>query len=140
VDLPAVGQHVRAGDPLFRLHHRGRAVCGRAPVTGTVVAVNEALRGEPRRINASPFTDGWTVRLAADDLRRERHGLRRGLEAREVFRREVDRLLRVVAAAEGVPVLADGGEVAEALHQHIDDETWARLRRDVFADTTLGLA
>ncbi|HET8645550.1 MAG TPA: hypothetical protein VFO85_08695 [Vicinamibacteria bacterium] len=140
VELPALGRHVAAGEPLFRLRGQGRALSGRAPLSGTVVAVNEALRDDPGRVNNTPFTDGWAVRLAADDLRRERHGLRRGLDARALFRREVDRLLAAVAAAEGLPTLADGGELVGAIHGHIDDETWARLRRDVFADATVPAA
>jgi glycine cleavage system H protein len=133
VDLPDVGRHVQAGDPIFRLHHGTRGLSGRAPLTGTVVAVNEALRDEPGRVNGSPFTGGWVLRLAADNLRRERDGLRRGMAARELFRREVDRLLGLVAAAEGVPALADGGEVVAEIHKHIDDATWARVRKAVFA-------
>lgn len=134
VDLPDVGRHVQAGDPIFRLHHGTRGLSGRAPLTGTVVAVNEALRDEPGRVNGSPFTNGWVLRLSADNLRRERDGLRRGTAARELFRREVDRLLGLVAAAEGMPALADGGEVVAEIHQHIDDATWARVQRAVFAE------
>jgi glycine cleavage system H lipoate-binding protein len=134
VDLPVVGRRVEAGEPLFRLHNGTRALSGRSPVTGIVVAVNEALRGDPRRINTTPFTDGWAVRVASQDMKRERQGLRRGTGARELFRREVDRMLGVVAAAEGVPVLADGGEVVGEIHRHIDDETWKRLQKAVFAD------
>jgi hypothetical protein len=42
-------------------------------------------------------------------------------------------MLGVVAAAEGVPSLADGGEVVASIHAHIDDPTWRRLRSTVFA-------
>lgn len=135
VELPPVGRRVQAGEPLFRLRNGKRTLSGRAPVGGIVVAVNDALREDPRRVNNTPFTDGWTVRVASQDMRRERHGLRRGMSARDLFRREVDRMLGVVAAAEGVPVLADGGEVVAEIHRHIDDETWNRLRAAVFAET-----
>jgi glycine cleavage system H protein len=134
VDLPPVGRHVQAGDPVFRLHHGDRGLSGRAPLTGTVLAVNESLREEPGLVNGAPFAGGWVLRLAADNLRRERDGLRRGTAARELFRREVDRLLGLVAAAEGVPALADGGEVVAEIHRHIDDATWTRVRKMVFAE------
>jgi glycine cleavage system H protein len=134
VDLPAVGQHVQAGDPVFRLHHRDRALGGRAPLTGTVVAVNETLRSEPGHVNVAPFTRGWLLKMDADNLAREYHGLRRGQAARALFRREVDHLLGLVAAAEGVPALADGGEVMAGLHHHIDDQTWSRVQKAVFAE------
>jgi hypothetical protein len=125
---------VQAGNAVFRLHHGGREISGRAPFTGTVVAVNEGLRAEPGQVNVSPFTRGWVLRIEAENPRRERHGLRRGAAARELFRREVDRLLGLVAAAEGRPALADGGEVVAGLYHHIDDQTWSRLRRAMFAE------
>ena len=134
VDLPAVGQRVQAGDPVFRLHHGERELNGRAPLTGTVVAVNEGLRAEPGHVNVSPFTRGWVLKMDAEKLGRERHGLRRGTAARELFRREVDRLLGLVAAAEGRPALADGGEVVSGLHHHIDDRTWSHVRKAMFAE------
>lgn len=140
VDLPEVGRHVRAGEPLFRLHRGERSLSGRSPLTGTVVAVNRALNEEPGRVNAAPFAGGWAVRLAADDLRRERHGLRRGMAARDLFRREVDRLLGVVAASQGVPAMADGGEIVAEIHEHIDDDTWKRLRTAIFAEPTADVA
>ena len=138
VELPEVGRHVRAGEPLFRLHHAGRSVSGPSPLSGTVTAVNEALRAEPGQVNATPFGGGWTVRLAADDPRGEgRASLKRGAKARALFRAEVDRLLGTVAAADGVPALADGGALVARLHERIDDETWARLRGAEFTDQPL---
>jgi glycine cleavage system H protein len=133
VELAAVGRHVAAGAAVFGLHRGGRSLVGRTPMAGTVVAVNAALYDEPARVNAAPFTAGWAVRLAADDPARGRHALRRGREARELFRREVDRLLGVVAAAEGAPALADGGEVVSSIHAHIDEPTWRRLQATIFS-------
>ena len=140
VDLPTVGRHVEAGAPVFGIHRGARSLAGRAPMSGTIVAVNRALAAEPGRVNAAPFTGGWAVRLAADDAARGRRSLRRGREARELFRREVDRLLGVVAAAEGVPALADGGEIVASIHARIDDPTWRRLQAMVFAGAAEGVA
>jgi glycine cleavage system H protein len=133
VELPEVGAHVRAGDPLFRLHHEGRSLAGRSPVSGTVTAVNNALREEPERVNRAPFEGGWAVRIAAENPRRDRLALRGGAEARSLFMREVDRVLSSVADVEGSPALADGGAVVPTLHAHISDRAWAHLSRNVFA-------
>ncbi|BAN54983.1 MULTISPECIES: glycine cleavage system protein GcvH [Pseudomonas] len=37
------------------------------PVTGTVVAVNQALADDPELINASPMQDGWFFRIQASN-------------------------------------------------------------------------
>lgn len=38
-----------------------------APVSGTVVEVNEALRDAPELLNSDPFGDGWIARLELGD-------------------------------------------------------------------------
>ena len=38
-----------------------------APVSGKVVAVNEALGPSPELVNASPYEDGWMLRLRVGD-------------------------------------------------------------------------
>ncbi|HGM6310929.1 MAG: glycine cleavage system protein GcvH [Pseudomonas putida] len=37
------------------------------PVTGTVVAVNQALADDPELVNASPMQDGWFFRIQASN-------------------------------------------------------------------------
>jgi len=39
----------------------------KAPVSGTVVEVNEAVLEKPELINESPFDDGWIFRMSVDD-------------------------------------------------------------------------
>ena len=38
-----------------------------APVSGTVVAVNEALEEAPELVNEDPFGDGWMLEVELDD-------------------------------------------------------------------------
>jgi glycine cleavage system H protein len=38
-----------------------------APLSGEVVAVNEALSDTPERINDDPYGDGWLVRVRLSD-------------------------------------------------------------------------
>lgn len=59
VDLPQVGDQVQAGDA-FAVVESVKAVSDIfAPVSGTVVEVNEALNDSPDLINTSPYGDGW---------------------------------------------------------------------------------
>ena len=34
-----------------------------SPVSGSVVAVNEALADEPEKVNGDPYGDGWMIRV-----------------------------------------------------------------------------
>lgn len=38
-----------------------------APVSGTVVAINEVLEGAPETVNASPYQDGWFFKVKPTD-------------------------------------------------------------------------
>jgi glycine cleavage system H protein len=39
----------------------------KAPVSGTVVAVNEALADEPEKVNNDPMGDGWFIKMKITD-------------------------------------------------------------------------
>lgn len=69
VELPAVGSTLRQF-ATFGVVESVKAVSDLyAPASGTVVAVNDALRSQPELLNADPHGDGWICRitLAADD-------------------------------------------------------------------------
>ncbi|MDR1998958.1 MAG: glycine cleavage system protein H, partial [Frankiaceae bacterium] len=38
-----------------------------APLSGTVVARNDALEGAPELLNADPYGDGWIVEIEVPD-------------------------------------------------------------------------
>ena len=40
-----------------------------APVSGEVIAVNDALSGEPGKVNADPMGEGWFVKLRIVDAK-----------------------------------------------------------------------
>jgi len=63
VELPEVGQDLDSGGDMAVVESVKAASDVYAPITGTVVAVNEALGDDPEKINADPYGDGWIVRL-----------------------------------------------------------------------------
>lgn len=135
VELPPVGSHVKQGDRLFGLGSGNRNVEMRAPVSGTVVGTNETLLSSPGLVNDQPFTEGWAVRLRADNVQEDRRQLLQGHRAKGWFRHEIDRLLATVLSAEAAaPALPDGGTLVGDLHQHIDENAWKRLSDTLFGD------
>ncbi len=67
VELPAVGDHVDAGNGVAVVESVKAASDVYAPVSGTVVAVNDALSDRPEAINEDAFGDGWLFALEPDD-------------------------------------------------------------------------
>lgn len=59
VELPAVGDEVEAGNACAVVESVKAASDVYAPVSGKVVAVNEALADKPETINEDAFGDGW---------------------------------------------------------------------------------
>jgi len=67
VELPQVGKKLKQGDEAAVVESVKAASEIYSPVSGTVIAVNEALSGEPGLINTAPETEGWIFKLALDD-------------------------------------------------------------------------
>ncbi len=63
VDLPEVGDAVGAGGTLGEVESTKSVSEVYAPVSGTVRAVNEALRQSPELVNAEPYGEGWLCEI-----------------------------------------------------------------------------
>lgn len=67
VELPAIGRKLKQGDEAAVVESVKAASEIYSPASGTVVAVNDALSGEPGLINADPDGAGWIFKLELDD-------------------------------------------------------------------------
>jgi glycine cleavage system H protein len=63
VELPTVGRRVEKGKEAAVVESVKAASEVYAPVSGEVVAVNDALSGEPGKVNADPMGEGWFIKL-----------------------------------------------------------------------------
>jgi glycine cleavage system H protein len=59
VETPSVGDSVTSGAVCGSLESTKAVSDINSPVTGRVIAVNEALSDSPELINSSPYEDGW---------------------------------------------------------------------------------
>ena len=66
VDLPAVGSTVTVGSTLGEVESTKSVSEIYAPVAGTVVAVNEALRSSPELVNSDPYGAGWLCEISTE--------------------------------------------------------------------------
>ena len=63
VELPAVGKQVEKGKEMAVVESVKAASEVYAPVSGSVVEVNDKLTAEPATVNAEPMAGGWFVRI-----------------------------------------------------------------------------
>jgi glycine cleavage system H protein len=67
VSLPEVGTEVQAGSPVGELESTKSVSDIYAPVTGTVVARNDALDATPEVVNNDPYGEGWLFEVVPAD-------------------------------------------------------------------------
>ena len=67
VELPALEDNVDAGGEVVVIESVKAAGEVKAPVSGTVVAINEALADEPEKVNNDPMGEGWFIKLKIND-------------------------------------------------------------------------
>lgn len=63
VELPEVGREVNAGDDFSLVESVKAASDVYSPISGEVIAVNDALEDAPELINESPYGDAWIAKL-----------------------------------------------------------------------------
>lgn len=67
VQLPAIGDTVAAGDSVGELESTKSVSDVYCPVSGEVVARNEALEATPELVNTDPYGAGWLFEVAVAD-------------------------------------------------------------------------
>ena len=67
VELPEVGRALGRGKEAAVVESAKAASEVYAPLSGEVVAVNDALVDEPARVNADPMGEGWFLKLKVAD-------------------------------------------------------------------------
>ncbi len=69
VDLPAVGSSFKKGEVAGVVESVKAAADLYMPVSGEVVEVNEALRGDPSLANTDPLGTGWFMKVRVSDTK-----------------------------------------------------------------------
>lgn len=67
VDLPDVGTTVVAGEAFGEIESVKSVSELYAPVSGEVIEVNGELADAPETVNASPYEDGWMIKVRMSD-------------------------------------------------------------------------
>ncbi len=67
VQVPTVGSSVAAGDTMSEVESTKSVSDIYAPVSGTIVAVNDALADQPETINSDPYGAGWICEIELAD-------------------------------------------------------------------------
>ncbi len=67
VELPEVGQTFSKGDEFGTVESVKAVSQLYMPIGGEIVSINTALEENPERVNLSPYTDGWMIKVHPSD-------------------------------------------------------------------------
>ena len=67
VELPEVGEKIVKDDPFGAVESVKAVSDVYAPVSGTVLEINDVLPDSPETINDDPYGDGWMIRVEMND-------------------------------------------------------------------------
>jgi glycine cleavage system H lipoate-binding protein len=130
VKLPNLGDHVMQGEPAMEIGEAEQTVPMLAPVDGTVVAVNAALRDKADGLE-DPYGAGWLFKVKAPRLAANLRQLLRDGPARR-FMEEAETQLALRLSPELGQVLQDGGVPVHGIARALSGDEWDELARQFF--------
>jgi len=68
VELPEIGRVVKQAEPVAVVESVKAASDIYAPVSGTIIAINDELTDSPEAINESSYDKGWFFKIKAADV------------------------------------------------------------------------
>lgn len=102
-----------------------------SPVSGWVVEKNEAVMHNPRLINASPYGEGWLIKVKPTELRAELNNTLSGRAAHK-WQDFVRANLAGLFSGNAALSFQDGGVIISDLSERCSDEEWRRICREFF--------
>jgi len=67
IEPPAIGTQIKQHQPYTEVESVKAVSDVIAPLSGEIIAVNEALTDDPAAINRDPYGEGWIVRVRLSD-------------------------------------------------------------------------
>jgi glycine cleavage system H protein len=92
VSFKPVGTVVERGRSLGSIESPRHFDTVRSPITGKVIELNQALAGDPRRLNRDPYGAGWFARVAPLRRDQEEPSVKRPSSAKEELQARLSEL------------------------------------------------
>ena len=67
VEFPEIGQKIERDEPFGTIEAVKTVADLFAPISGTVIEINETLDDSPESVNNDPYGDGWMVKVSVSE-------------------------------------------------------------------------
>jgi len=67
VELPEVGAYFKSGEVFGEIEAVKTVSELYAPISGKVLSINKELETSPEKVNLSPYSDGWLIKISPEN-------------------------------------------------------------------------
>ncbi len=125
---PLVGKNVTQGEKGIKIYKNDLEADLLSPVSGVVMNFNADLRERPGLIYEKPYTEGWILRLHANNLRNDLKNLILGPQVEKLVKRDLENIFASLEEVQG-PLVADGGELVDDVVGNVPEVGWDNLTK-----------
>lgn len=124
------GERFIKGDVMATIHHLGRKVEVKAPVSGKIVTINQSIANQNQVISLD-----WVYKIEPDNWTREQGFLFIAEQHKEWLAAEFLRFREFLANATRASkqdtqlIMLDGGELIEGVMQYVEPQVWEDFQR-----------
>jgi glycine cleavage system H lipoate-binding protein len=136
VEMKGSGEKIKKGEPFLTLVQDGKQLTIQAPISGTIIALNNDLLNEPDLVNQSPYDDGWIYLFKPANWQRELQLMRMSVAYKDWIRNEFYRLRDFLAVKVNTQALTyqgialqDGGELTDRVMENLGPEVWEEFQK-----------
>jgi len=131
IDLPPPGKKLSRDEAAWTLNSaNGRKLAQTMPISGTVIAANNAIQQKPDRLLDDPYGTAWLLRTTIRGLGTALRNLQGGPGARARMDEIRMRLATRLQPALGHAAL-DGGVWVKAFGDDLDDIQWQQFKDEI---------
>ena len=125
------GEKVKKGEPIVSIIQNGKQLKLSAPISGTIIEHNNALKSNSLALNNSPYSDGWVYMIEPSNWLRDIQFLSMADKYKNWLKSEFSRLkdfLAITMYGENLRlanvILQDGGEFKDGILADLGPEVW----------------
>jgi len=67
LELPEVGTYFKSGEVFGEIEAVKTVSELYAPISGKVLSINKELENNPEKVNLSPYSDGWLIKISPEN-------------------------------------------------------------------------
>ena len=128
ITLPAVGTALKQGEVGWVLTRNAQRAPMQSPVSGTVCAVNNRIKTQPKTTHDDPYETGWLFLLDPSNLEMNLEELYQGKACFQWLEKENQNLLELIGP-EYQRLAATGGGLIDDIYGHFSEMNWDHLVR-----------